>query len=135
VVKFPVVVTLCALAIATSAHAQDPQSMLNYLIQREVEQDQLRQENEMRRLEIERLDLEQQLGFRRATDDEIMHELSRYCPTGEPPCSQAPPDALLREAAQRGLIHFRTAPQLPRRPAMECVTIGDGDGGGFTDCY
>jgi hypothetical protein len=134
VVKFSVVATLCALG-AAPAYAQDPQSVLNYLIHKQIEQDQLRQQNETMRLESERLDLEQHLRFRRETDSELMDDLATYCPNGEPPCSLAPPDALVREAAQRGLIHFRTAPQQPRRPAMECVTIGDGDGGGFTDCY
>jgi putative tryptophan/tyrosine transport system substrate-binding protein len=35
------------------------------------------------------------------------------------------------EVQRRGLVKF-TAPQ---RSGFECVTMGDGDGGGFTDCY
>jgi hypothetical protein len=66
--------------VATSAQAQDPQALMNALIQRQMQQDEVRQQNSMRRLELERLDLEQQLRFRRATDSQIGAELSRYCP-------------------------------------------------------
>jgi hypothetical protein len=60
--------------------------------------------NEAMRLELERFDLEQKLRYRRASKWEIAEELLRYCPNGEPPCRQQPPDSLLQEASRRGLI-------------------------------
>jgi len=105
------------------------------LIQRQTHQDEARQQNEMMRLEIERLDLEQQLRFRRATDSQVEQELARYCPNGEPPCWQTPPSALLQEATRRGLIEYKSAAPPPRQPGLECLTMGDGEGGGLTDCY
>ena len=120
--------------LATSARAQDPQALMNALIQRQMQQDEVRQKNNMMRLEIERLDLEQQLRFRRATDFQIEEELSHYCPNGKPPCWQTPPSALLQEAARRGLIEYKGSARSPQLPALDCVTMGDGLGGGITDC-
>jgi hypothetical protein len=117
-----------------SAFAQSPQSVLNALIQRQMQQDQLRQQNEMMRLEIERLNLEQELRFRRETDYELSQELSRYCPGGQPPCLQNPPDALLQEAGRRGLIQFTARAPSTGQRGLDCVTFGDGEGGGITDC-
>jgi hypothetical protein len=59
----------------------------------------LRRQNEQMRLELERLDLESQPRHRRLTDSQVMGELTRYCPSGESPCSVEPPTALLQEAA------------------------------------
>jgi hypothetical protein len=124
----------CAL-VAASARAQDPQSVLNALIQREMQQADVRQQNEMMRLEIERRNLEQELRLGRATDSQIAQELSRYCPIAGQQCLQAPPDALLQEAAQRGLVQYMPPAAPPQQRAFDCVTIGDDFGGGFTDCH
>src|SRR5580704_19640995 len=53
-------VLACAL-MPVSARAQDPQALMNAMIQQQIQQDKVRQQNSMMRLEIERLDLEQQL--------------------------------------------------------------------------
>jgi hypothetical protein len=122
--------------VATSAaRAQDPQAQMNALIQRQMQQDEVRQQNSMMRLELERLDLEQQLRLRRANDSQVEEELSRYCPNGAPPCLRTPPDVLLQEAARRGLIEYRAGAEPQRQPGLECLTMGDGEGGGITDCH
>jgi hypothetical protein len=64
------------IGIATAVQAQDTQAILNGLIQ----QHDLRQQNEMIRLELDRLDLEEQLRYRRASDAAIQQTMSRYCP-------------------------------------------------------
>ena len=121
--------------LTMSAQAQDPQALMNALIQRQMQRDQLRQQNEIMRLQNERLELEEQQRLRRASDSQIGEDLSRYCPTLEPPCWQAPPNALLEEAARRGIIQYRASAQSPQQPGLDCLTIGDGEGGGFTDCH
>jgi hypothetical protein len=103
------------------------------LIRQQQELDVQRDRNEAMRLELERRDLEDQLRYQRASDQQIMGEMARYCPpNGEPPCAAQPPQPLLQEAARRGLIAF--APQPPSGPSADCVTLGDGLGGGITDC-
>lgn len=131
--KLAFVGMVCVLA-TTSAGAQDPQSILNALIQRQVQHDELRRQNDDMRLEIERRDLEQELRFRQETDSQIANELARYCPAAGAPCLQRPPDALLREGARRGLVEYGTDPQSRARRGFDCVSIGDDEGGGFTDC-
>lgn len=121
--------------VAAAAHAQDPQSVLNALIQREMQQADVRQQNEMMRLEIERRNLEQQLQLGRATDSQIAQELSRYCPLAGQQCLQAPPSALLQEASRRGLVQYMPSAATPQERGFDCVTIGDDLGGGFTDCH
>jgi hypothetical protein len=121
------------IGIATAAQAQDPQAILNGLIQQHVQQNMqqrdLRQQNEMMRLELDRLDLEEQLRYRRASDAAIQQTMSRYCPpAGEPPCRAQPPQALLNEAMRRGLIEMEA-------PSVQCQTFGDGMGGGITNCH
>ncbi len=64
---------------------------------------------------------------------DLMAELKRYCPNISPPCNYSPPSALLREAANRGLIQYRAPPQASR-PGTDCVMISDDLGGGIVDC-
>jgi hypothetical protein len=128
-------VAIACVLIAAPARAQDPQSVLNSLIQREMQQADVRQQNQMMRLEIERRNLEQELRLGRATDSQIVQELSRYCPVAGQQCLQAPPDALLQEAARRGLVQYMPPAAAPQQRAFDCVTIGDDFGGGFTDCH
>jgi hypothetical protein len=101
------------IGIATAAQAQDSQAILNGLIQQHMQQHMqqrdLRQQNEMMRLELDRLDLEEHLRYRRASDATIQQTMSRYCPpAGEPPCREQPPQALLNEAMRRALLYLGT---------------------------
>jgi hypothetical protein len=70
-------------------------------------------------------------GYGRASNAELMDDLAHYCPKDGSPCRQQTPPALLREAARRGLIKFKPSAQ---RPGINCITIADGEGGGFTSC-
>jgi hypothetical protein len=128
-------VAAACLPFTSIGRAQDPQGLLNTLIQRQMQQNELQRQNEMMRLQLEQLDLKQQLRFRYATDMQIEQELSRYCPNGEPPCTQTPPNALIQEASRRGLIQYNAGNRSPQQPALGCLTMGDGEGGGVTDCY
>jgi hypothetical protein len=96
--------------------------LLNYFLQQHREEAEQRSRNEATRLELERLDLEQKLRYRRASDPEISQELMRYCPNGEPPCRQQPPDLLLQEASRRGLIILSP----PGRPSGVAGSSMDG---------
>jgi hypothetical protein len=72
----------------SQACAQDPQSTIDYLIQRELQLDQQRRANEAMRLELERHDLERQLQLQRveqaeqqrwaAEDLAIQQKVQRY---------------------------------------------------------
>jgi hypothetical protein len=128
-------VAIPCLLLTSPARTQDPQGLLNTLIQRQMQQNELQRQNEMMRLQLEQFDLEQQLRFRGASDMQLEQELSRYCPNGEPPCTQTPPNALIQEAARRGLIQYNAGNRSPQQPALGCLTMGDGEGGGVTDCY
>jgi hypothetical protein len=122
-----------SLALAQSQQPVDPTAELQQMIRQQDQLDAQRHQNEAMRLELERRDLEDQLRYRNATDPQIMGELARYCPpNGEPPCSSEPPQSLLQEATKRGLIQFSS--QRPSAPSADCVTLGDGMGGGVTDC-
>jgi hypothetical protein len=68
--------------------------------------------NRAMRAELERLDLEEQRRYRRMNDRDVHDQLARYCPSGQPPCWQQPPQALLQEAMRRGTI----APAQPQGP-------------------
>jgi len=83
-------------------------------------------------LETQRLNLEEQLRYRRLTDAQVMGELARYCRSGQPPCSPPPPPGLLQEAGRRGLITY--LPGGPRAPGQECMIVGLGDGDAAVDC-
>src|SRR5262245_22684043 len=113
------------------ASGQDPQAVMNELLRQQMQQRAARQQNEMMRLELERRDLERKLQLSRASDRQVWDALTRYCPAGNPPCPYQPPDSLLDEAERRGLITL--APR--RQPRLRCETLGDGMGGGITDCY
>ena len=128
-----IIAALLAMAVGhvCAQQHQNPQGVLNELIERQRQQDVLRKRNEDMRLELERLDLERQLQYRRLSNEALMAELLRYCPTGEPPCSQPPPDLLLQEAAHRRLI---TLPPPAKRPGIDCVILGDDLGGGIAAC-
>jgi hypothetical protein len=124
---------LLAAAVPIRAEQYDPQSVLNSLIQQHLHEDAQRRQNEATRLELEHLDLQRQLRYHRLSDRDLMAELTRYCPNGEPPCTQVPPTALLQEAAQRGIILFPN-PLQSIQPGFDCITFPDDDGGGITDC-
>lgn len=111
--------------IASAAHAQqpiDPQAALDALIRQQLEKN-ARAEAERRQEEALRQ------RYASLSIYELQAELDRYCPNG-PPCLYSPPDALLHEAAKRGLIRFRSAPG----SGNDCVFLGDGLGGGIGDC-
>jgi hypothetical protein len=114
------------------ALAQDPQGVVNSLIKRQIETNQLQHRNEMLRLELQNDELKEQLKYHHATDSEIEGELALYCRAAEPPCWRSPPPALVDEAARRGLIKLEASK--PRRPNFKCITMGDGEGGGITEC-
>lgn len=129
--RFIISVAIVALA-ATSAQSQDPQAVLDHLLQQQIQQDTQRRQNEAMRLELERLDLQRQLYYRRLTDSQIMEDLTRYCPNGAHSCIQPPPNSLLQEAANRGLIELR--PSQPSQSGRDCMIIGLGDGDAILDC-
>jgi hypothetical protein len=64
---------------------------------------------------------------------DLMAELKHYCPNISPPCDYSPPSALLREAANRGLVRLQ-APSPASQSGTTCVMMGDGLGGGIVDC-
>ena len=84
--------------------------------------------------DIQRRNLERY--YAKLPPGDLIGELHRYCPTGEPPCAYAPPDALVQEAARRGLIIFNndvpsrnpigTTPGLTSRTAPQ-VDFGKDD--------
>lgn len=119
----------CAGGPQGQAQGSDPQAILDELNSGMRQRNAASHRNEALRLEIEHRDLEDQLRYRRASNQQISGELARYCPNGQPSC-MPPPQALLQEAGRRGLIELRA-----QQPSAECVTLGDGLGGGITDCY
>src|SRR5262249_62000137 len=88
----------------------DPLDVQNALLRKAMQDHEARQKNEALRLEIERRDLEDQLRYRRLSDQQVMGELVRFCPKGEPPCAAQPPQPLLQVAAKRGLEPFDSPP-------------------------
>jgi hypothetical protein len=130
------IILAAAISLAgTSGYSQqypDPQAVVSDLLRRHLESDAQRRQNEAMHLELERLDLERQLRYRRLSDTQIMGELARYCPKGEPPCNPSPPDSLLQEAANRGLIQFNRSPASP--PGQDCMILGLGGGDALLDC-
>jgi hypothetical protein len=109
---------LSAVALNT-ARAQDPQALLNGLIQQQMQEYQASQDNRMMQLELERQELAKQLRYRQSTNLQIMQELDLYCPSGNPPCPTAPPQSLLQEA-RRGLITYTSPPA--QEPVPEICT-------------
>src|SRR5580698_8098854 len=94
-------ITLIAL-VGVDARAQDPQDIMNGLIQHQLQQYQASHDNRMMQSEIERKELAEKMRYRRETNLELMQEIQLYCPSGNPPCPIPPPSSLLQEAAQRG---------------------------------
>lgn len=127
-------VILGVLIIAPFAKAQDldPLAVMQGMLREHLQEDAQRRENQRMRLELERLDLEKQLMYRRQTDSQLMEELMRYCPSGEPPCIQSPPAALLQEAGHRGLVTF--LPKSQQAPERDCLVLGLGGGDALLDC-
>lgn len=83
------------------------------------------------RSEGEGRDLEDRPRYQQMSNNAVADELDRYCPYLAPPCHPAPPDSLVREAARRGLIKFKSP---PTQPTTECIVVSDGSGGGAADC-
>lgn len=122
---------LCLIGSFAFGQSQDPQSVLTDLIRQQQQQNAIRQQNERDRLEIEHLDLQERLRYRRMTDLEIGGELARYCPGTQPQCASKPPQPLLQEAVRRGLLTMR---HRGTSPGTDCLVFGDGAGGGIVDC-
>ncbi len=125
---------LVAMLTATSTFAQDPQAVMNMLLQRQMQQYELSHQNQMMRQELERRELEEKLRLSRASDHQIAEELARYCRNGEPPCWRTPPDSLLDEAARRGLAQYSSPQPTSRAPGQDCMVIGLGVGDATIDC-
>ncbi len=128
--KTSIVAAAVALLVSTGlsfAQNVDPQSVMNALIQQQLQR---RQDEQAR----EHLDLERQLYYRRLTDDQVLAQIEQYCPALQSPCPADPPHALLQEGADRGLIYFRNPPPSSDWPGMSCITTPDGIGGATTDC-
>jgi hypothetical protein len=125
---------LSILLVAPFAKAQDvdPLALMQGLLRQHLQEDAQYRQNERMLLELQRLDLEEQLRYRRLTDGQVMGELARYCLSGEPPCSPPPPARLLQEAARRGLITY--PPSALRAPGQDCMIVGLGDGDAAVDC-
>jgi hypothetical protein len=119
-------------ATLATASAQDPQAVLNGLIQQQTQEYQASHDNRMMQMQLDRQELAEKLRFRRATNLQIMQELDLYCPSGNPPCPSPPPQSLLQEAARRGLITMASRPS--QEEARDCLIFGDGEGGGIADC-
>jgi hypothetical protein len=125
---------LAAMLTATSVSAQDPQAVMNMLLQRGMQQYELSHQNQMMRLEFERRELEEKLRLSRASDRQIAEELARYCQNGEPPCWRRPPVILLDEAARRGLVQYSSPQPTTKAPVQDCMVIGLGQGDATIDC-
>ena len=125
---------LAAMLAVSSASAQDPQAVMNMLLQRQMQQYELSHQNQMMRLELERRELEERLRLSRASDRQIAEELTRYCQNGEPPCRRTPPVTLLEEAARRGLVQYSSPQPTSRAPEQDCMVIGLGQGDATIDC-
>jgi hypothetical protein len=105
---------------------------MEQMLRQRIEQDAIRHQNEMMRLEIQRQELAAQLRYRQASDGEISNEMMRYCPpAGEPPCRQQPPQALIQEAVRRGLLELTPA----SRPRVDCLGVADPEGPVSLSCY
>jgi hypothetical protein len=109
---------------AAQAHAQayDPQSVLDSLIRRQFEE-QARRDWERQQAQ------ERELFYARLSDQQLAQAIDKFCPIGASLCSQQIPAELAQEGKRRGLL--KPAP-LP--PGMDCVTMGDEDDGGITEC-
>jgi hypothetical protein len=125
-----ILTTILSAVALNTARAQDPQALLNGLIQQQMQEYQASHDNRMMQLELERQELAKQLRYRQSTNLQIMQELDLYCPSGNPPCPTVPPQSLLQEAARRGLITYTSPPPQDHG----CVMLGDGMGGGIADC-
>ena len=125
---------ITTLFVATFANAQDvdPLAAMQGLLRQHLQEDAQYRQNERMLLELQRLELEEQLRYRRLTDGQVVEELARYCPSGEPPCNPPPPARLLQEASRRGLITYQ--PSGPRAPGQDCMIVGLGDGNAAVDC-
>jgi hypothetical protein len=122
--------TIVLAAPAWSQHV-DPQSVMDELLRRYAPGTPTEVYRPNRRRDY---DDQYALRYRRLSSGEIMMELRRYCPNGKPPCSYEPPQALLQEAANRGLIEYIDPLPQPRRPSIECTTVDAGDGLAITEC-
>ena len=65
--------TVGLILIATSAFGQDPQAVMNMLLQRQMERYQLQQQ-------LERQELEEKLRLRQASDEAMRRGLLQYSP-------------------------------------------------------
>jgi hypothetical protein len=125
ILAIAVAVTGCTAQPQPQSQGYDPQAVMNLLIRRELEKD-IQRDEQRRQEETIRL------RYQRASNDDLIAEFTRYCPTGKPPCVQSPPDLLIQEASRRGLL--TSTSQHPGRPGIESVTMGDDFGGGITEC-
>jgi hypothetical protein len=115
-------VLLALYAGLASAQTYDPHSVLGSLIQRQLEE-QTRRDWDAQQAQ------DRAILYARLSDQQLQHEIDQFCPIGAPVCSQQLPTELAQEGIRRGLL--KPSP-LPR--GMDCVTMGDGEGGGITQC-
>jgi hypothetical protein len=114
---------ILALSPSASFAQYDPQSYMDYLLRREQQKYELRYRERM-------YEEQRRAYYRSASDYQIQDELSRYCPPNAVLCNSVPPD-LAEEGIRRGLL---TASPGSASPGFQCLTFGDGMGGGITDC-
>jgi hypothetical protein len=115
-------VLLALYAGLASAQTYDPQTVLDSLIQRQL-QDQARRDWEAQQAQ------QRAAFYASLSDQQLMQQTDQFCPIGGPVCSQQLPTELAQEGIRRRLI-----PTAPLPPGMDCVTMGDGEGGGITEC-
>jgi hypothetical protein len=124
-----IILAAAIVLVTSSAWSQylDPQALMDRLLR-----DTVRKDEERRREEAwERY-------YRSLSSHDLMVQLRRYCPSGEPPCEYEPPDALLAALMRRGLIEPKsTAPPTvpdyskygtPVQPATNSLSYTPQDG-------
>jgi hypothetical protein len=111
---------LAACAVQTQPDYTSPQSVLNSLIRQQTERQVAEDANKQRQAALRQ-------SYRSLSNEQLVSEFDRYCPSVSPLC-----DKLTQEAVDRGLM--TPTPRKPLAPGVDCVSLGDGEGGAITDC-